>query len=92
MPKEMIKDHETQHHALEVCWGRAPIGSVGLATKFLPMDGDVASLHAVLDGEPLPVLAAPPGGEAWVHLSRADVNRLIRVLRKARDQAFGADA
>jgi hypothetical protein len=34
-----------------------------------------------------------PGTEGWfVNLDRASINRLIRALRKARDQAFGADA
>ena len=28
----------------------------------------------------------------YVHLDRAGINRLIRTLRKARDDAFGADA
>lgn len=28
----------------------------------------------------------------FVNLDRADINRLIRALRKARDQVFGADA
>lgn len=31
--------------------------------------------------------------EGWfVELDRSGINRLIRILRKARDQAFGADA
>lgn len=28
----------------------------------------------------------------WADFDRASVNRLIRILRKARDQAYGADA
>lgn len=28
----------------------------------------------------------------YTHLDRANINRLIRTLRRARDQAFGADA
>lgn len=28
---------------------------------------------------------------AWAHLDRHGVNQLIRLLRKARDSAFGAD-
>ena len=31
-------------------------------------------------------------GGWWVTLDREQINRLIRVLRKARDQAYGADA
>lgn len=27
----------------------------------------------------------------WVDVSRDEINRLIKVLRKARDQAYGAD-
>lgn len=30
--------------------------------------------------------------QMWVDLERDGVNRLIRMLRKARDQAFGSDA
>ena len=30
-------------------------------------------------------------GPCWV-LDRADINKLIRTLRRARDQAYGADA
>lgn len=32
------------------------------------------------------------GDSLWSELDRVGVNRLIRTLRKARDQAFGADA
>ena len=32
-----------------------------------------------------------PAAGWWVDLSREQVNRLIRVLRRARDQAYGAD-
>lgn len=32
------------------------------------------------------------GDSLWTYLERPSVNRLIRLLRKARDTAFGADA
>lgn len=32
------------------------------------------------------------GAGLFAHLDRETINRLIRVLRKARDQAYGADA
>lgn len=36
--------------------------------------------------------AGQHGPGHWTSLDRAGVNRLIRILRKARDSAFGADA
>lgn len=42
--------------------------------------------------------AAPPVGEydppatVFTDMSRSDINRLIRLLRRARDQAYGEDA
>lgn len=33
-----------------------------------------------------------PASGWYIHLDRDGVNRLIRTLRKARDQAFGSDA
>jgi hypothetical protein len=33
-----------------------------------------------------------PNDTRYAYLDRAGVNKLIRVLRRARDQAFGADA
>lgn len=32
------------------------------------------------------------GAQCWVDLDRDGINRLIRSLRKARDQAYGQDA
>jgi hypothetical protein len=46
------------------------------------------------DREDAHLLGLEPGegvGPAQMRLNRAQVNRLIRVLRKARDQAFGRD-
>jgi len=52
-------------------------------------------LNAVQDG-PDPATreeARPTYGyeNAWTHLDRSGVNRLVKVLRRARDAAFGAD-
>lgn len=39
------------------------------------------------------VLAVPVQSDGWfVDLNREQINRLIRVLRRARDSAFGSDA
>lgn len=35
---------------------------------------------------------APAGGGSFLSLDRSKINRMIQVLRRARDQAFGADA
>ena len=82
MPKELIFQHtkfgdpDTSRPVTRVGWSRET-GHVELAT-IMP------------DGVPL-----DPGPEAngwFVQLEREDINRLIRLLRKARDAAFGADA
>lgn len=40
-----------------------------------------------------PAGATPENGTGWfIQLDRAGINRAIRALRKARDQAFGSDA
>ena len=76
MPKEYINDSDTPYHLIALAWGRDN-ETVGLTTRMdTPSDGDEVK----------------GGPEAWVHLNRFDINRLIRTLRKARDQAFGSDA
>lgn len=82
MPKELIFQHtkngdpDTERPVLRVGWSRE--GS----------HVEVASLMP--DG-----VALNPGPEAngwFVQLERSDINRLIRLLRKARDAAYGSDA
>lgn len=77
MPKEIIRaDRDEFTVQVEVGWGREH-GEVQIATtNFGPED--------VAPGDP---------ARGWfVTLDRNGINRLVRSLRKARDQAFGADA
>lgn len=82
MPKELIfqktkhGDPDTQGTVARIGWSRET-GHVELAT----VRDDSQKLE--------------PGPEAngwFMQLDRDGINRLIRTLRKARDQAFGADA
>lgn len=50
-------------------------GHVQVATETIPAEGTTTSV----------------GNGKWVDLDRARINALIRLLRKARDQAFGRD-
>lgn len=81
MPKELIyqneeyRDHPDARPAVRVGWSRE-VGHVEIAT-IMPDDS---------------VLEPTPEGNGWfVQLTRREINEMIRVLRKARDQAFGRD-
>ena len=50
-------------------------GNVQVATESLPVSGTTTSM----------------GNGQWIDLDRTAINALIRLLRKARDQAFGRD-
>lgn len=80
MPREIVKSHAGPWH-VKVGWG-GPFGEdlqIGLETD------DGQSMQDVLQGD---------FGSAglWGHLDRDGANRLIRILRRARDATFGADA
>jgi len=87
MPKEMIR---ASSFDVEVSWGRG-MQCVSVAT-LMPTQmtfGEPADLLELVN-------AAPDGWKGARGLgatieSRSDVNRLIRSLRRARDQAFGRD-
>ena len=85
MPKETIYStapHEVSNpdpnyqQVVEVVWGKARGG----------MPTDFIEIHAYSK------YAGRTAEIECIPLSRADVNRLTRMLRKARDQAFGQDA
>ena len=86
MPKEIVfqkdqhGDPATQDSVVRVGWNK--VGSyVELATV------------NPTSKEPLDPITMGGEGYGWyVLLDRDGINRLIRTLRKARDQAFGADA
>lgn len=88
MPKEYITTaHERRNcdevglrnRAVRIGWDR--IGYVQLATV----------LQAGTDGATGHEVAEVDEGQ-FVDLDRESINRVIRTLRKARDQAYGADA
>lgn len=94
MPRETIRNRNGCADAdfcLSVGWSREgewvdvvtyrPDGVIGLREEHgkQGQDGDFREIQAI----------ERPG---WVvNLSRHDINNLIRVLRRARDQAFGKD-
>ena len=78
MPRETIYPNEYNEDVkVEVQWVKDQYVQVGVA--FLPPPSDPTVKSVEWDGK-------------YTTLDRAEVNRLIRILRKARDQAFGADA
>lgn len=90
MPKEIINP---RHHGspdspsgfMEVGWTRdrgVEVATIQPGAQIAFMDPDT--------GKHLPMSTDRPG--FWVDLDREGINRLIRALRKARDQAFGSDA
>lgn len=95
MPKENINDMVTDGFRVEVGWGSAVPGE---------REGHVqvaaTNAHSLFRWEQLDRAedeGADPsvGGQfdGWhVTLDREGINRLIRVLRRARDAAYGADA
>lgn len=90
MPKEYIHDSTTKMFKTKVGWSKED-GHVQIAT--------------VTNSKRLGLSEFNPHTEAWtpvetggtdegwhVTLDRKEINDLIRLLRKARDQAFGRDA
>lgn len=79
MPKEVINSRFSDDPVdvgVQVGWGRDS-EHVQVAT----VNTDGAELRPT------------PEGNGWyIQLDRGGINQLIRVLRRARDQAFGADA
>ena len=81
MPKELIfqrnehGDPDTTEPVVRVGWSKEA-ECVELAT-----------VHK--DG--IKLVPTPEGNGWFVQLTRPEINRMIRVLRKARDQAYGPD-
>lgn len=75
MPREKIDGTDGCFNA-QVGWGR-DTGDVQIGVEMA--DGQ-QTLRSVADFS-----------SVWASLDRAGVNRLIRALRRARDQAFGRD-
>jgi hypothetical protein len=76
MPKEVIYPEISGDPRLEIGWAKDH-GRVQIAT----LAPDDQTLDPTSEGN------------GWfTHLTRDDINRTIRALRRARDQAYGADA
>lgn len=106
MPKERIrKSHSNDYIDLSVSWGKGLSGDLigGYQTPYVRLFPSIApvgltEVHGGVMVHPNPedahLLGLEPGGSvgpAQMHLNREQVNQLIRVLRRARDQAFGRD-
>lgn len=79
MPKENVKDAGFDDRRLEVKWEPHCFVQVGATSNVVHEPTETTSGFTTWEGE-------------WVDLDRAGINRLIRMLRKARDAAYGADA
>lgn len=90
--------------AIEVAWGRDT--HLQIATVNLPLQQDGESLETKLIFDALAKLGGTPerydaeaatrilttmAGGMYVDLDRDRTNKLIKTLKRARDQAFGAD-
>ena len=89
MPKERIYgdrpfgEEDPAQSVVEVRWD-AESGYFQIATKEL-------SAEVFVPGDPLPGNTIPAQYGWYTTLDRRGINDLIRVLRRARDQAFGRD-
>lgn len=86
MPKEYVNDLYYSHDSDGVAYGSDSRVRVGWSKE----SEHVQIATTAPDGWEL---NPTPEGNGWfVNLGRAEINRLIRILRKARDESYGADA
>jgi hypothetical protein len=87
VPKEKIYDAANQFD-IEIGWMKDnPDVQIGIGTH----DGrSIAAWLAGTDYEPADA-ALPTFDSLWGNFGRDGINRLIRMLRKARDEAYGKD-
>jgi len=96
MPKERIRSVTAFAFDVTVSWNRD--GKVQVATVAADADERLrAWTESAPEGAPIDQPETQPGTsfrffDGWhVDLDRPQINELIRVLRRARDQAFGRD-
>lgn len=89
MPKETFRDRSGMYD-IQVSWATDQDVQVGIATN----DGRpvIEWLTPPPQAQTTSTTSAAPFTSLWGSLGREDINRLIRVLRRARDSAYGADA
>jgi len=81
MPRETVRD-TNQLYDIQVGWSANTV-QLGLETDDFPslLDALKASYEDISKAKSI-----------WASMDRDAINRLIRLLRKARDSAYGADA
>lgn len=91
MPKEIVygnslpySENDPARSIAEVSWSREA-EHVQVVTKCVRAE----DTEQVYENSELPTLKAADGW--YIYLDRSGINRLIRNLRRARDQAFGRD-
>lgn len=90
MPKERIQSTTAGEFDIVVAWGRDT--HVQVATTANDADSRLRGWTESVDGVEAPAGSSFTMFDGWhVDLTRQQVNDLIRVLRKARDQAYGRD-
>ena len=78
MPRELIHAaYESDGYSAVVSWGKET-SSVQVGLKACAKDDNV-----ILKGQEYDSL--------WINMNREQLNRMIRILRRARDQAYGRD-
>lgn len=106
MPKEYINNHYYGQYALDhhdCPHSHSPEGCAGgtdCRAERVALDDSAMKVGWTKDREHVEMAivrfrdgAAPVDADAWhTQFDRAGINRLIRVLRQARDDAFGKDA
>lgn len=98
MPKENVNSSTSTDRRVEVCWHADPAndgsGHVQVASVHHPGQSPANLAYTTMPATVTTSSAAYPDTESgwYVDLDREQINRLIRVLRRARDAAYGADA
>jgi hypothetical protein len=94
MPKEIITNGAFRRGNpwMQVGWARGQYVQIGVLTEGPEARQDtLVPAHQTEDGGIIKALGAE-GESLFCDLDRDGINKLIRSLRKARDQAYGSDA
>jgi hypothetical protein len=88
MPKESVRDKSVVGKLAMVGWsdGSVQLGAVDSNVELTP------TLEYDEKGSPQDPSSTDSTNSVWVDLDRSGINDLIKILRKARDRAYGPDA